>query len=193
MDSLLVISEEPALAETLGSELSGLTVTPSRFTEAAMHLREKEYRLIIIDEYSDTATLPDEGKTPVIRLTRPVVLSDLLYTIRERLQGKTTASREEIPLSEGFRLSPSERLVRGAEGRHIALTEKETELLQCLLEANGETVPRDMLLKRVWGYQDDIATHTLETHIYRLRGKLRQASESIDILSSDEGGYSLKR
>jgi DNA-binding response OmpR family regulator len=137
--------------------------------------------------------VPDTGKTPAIRLSRPVVLSELLYTIRERLQGKSAASREELTLSDGFRLSPSERLLRAVDGSiQITLTEKETELLQCLLEGGGETIPRDLLLKRVWGYSDDIATHTLETHIYRLRGKLRQANESIDILSSDEGGYQLK-
>lgn len=191
MDSLLVISDEPALAETLGSELPDLTVAHARFKEAAARLREGEYRLIVLDEGGEAQPLSGD-KAPVIRLARPVVLRELLYTIRERLQGKSAQSREEIALSPGFRLSPSERLVRGDNGGQIALTEKETGVLQCLLGANGQPVPRDTLLRQVWGYSDEISTHTLETHIYRLRGKLRQATEALDILSSEEGGYSLK-
>jgi hypothetical protein len=192
MDSILVVSEEPALAETLGSELPGITVAPARFREASARLKAGEYRLMVIDEGGEAGQIPDGEKTPVIKLARPVVLRELLYSIRERLQGKNATSREDILLSPGFRLSPSERLVRGDDGTHITLTEKETGLLQCLLAAGGQTVARDLLLKDVWGYSDDIATHTLETHIYRLRGKLRQASEQLDIASSDEGGYSLK-
>jgi DNA-binding response OmpR family regulator len=193
MDSLLVISEEPALADTLASELPELSVLQARGKELAARLQERAYRLIILDEGSGTEAIADAGKTPVIRLTRPASLSELLYTIRERLQGKSAAERDEVALADGLTFSPQERLVRSGEGNtHIALTEKETELLQCLLDADGGTVARDILLKEVWGYSDDIATHTLETHIYRLRGKLRQASESLDIVSSEEGGYVLK-
>jgi DNA-binding response OmpR family regulator len=192
MESILVVSEEPALAQTLGSELPGITLRHARFGEAAEYMQAEKYRLVVIDEGGETGAIPG-GEVSVIRLVRPQSLSELLYTIRERLQGKSAASREEIQLSPGFRLAPSERLVRGEDGTVIPLTEKETELLQCLLVADGETIPRDMLLKSVWGYSDEITTHTLETHIYRLRGKLRQVTESLDISSSEEGGYSLKR
>lgn len=192
MDSLLVISDEPALPETLASELPDLAIEHARFKSAQASIDSGRHRLIIVDE--DGTDLALEGLTvPVFRIKRPVRLAGLLYTIRERLQGKSAGNREELVLSGVFRFSPSERLIREAGGdTHIPLTEKETGLLSCLLEARGETVPRDTLLKNVWGYSDDIATHTLETHIYRLRGKLKQASESIDVLSSEEGGYSLK-
>lgn len=191
MDSLLVISDEPALAETLASELPSLTVAQAPLKEAATHLREQEYRLAVLDEGAEAIT--EVAKAPVLKLSRPIVLSELLYTIRERLQGKTAASREETVLAPGIRLVAGERLLRGADGVQTALTEKETELLQCLIAADGGNIARDALLKQVWGYDNGIDTHTLETHIYRLRGKLRQASEALDILSSDEGGYRLAR
>jgi DNA-binding response OmpR family regulator len=192
MDSILVISEEPALAETLSSELSAVSIEQARPQEASAKLRKGDYRLVLFDSAGEADDLPETGAAAVLRLSRPIVLRDLLYTIGERLQGKTAGGREEMPLAEGLRFSPAERLVRPDSGAPIALTEKETELLSCLMEARGSAIARDTLLKRIWGYSDDIATHTLETHIYRLRGKLKAASEKLDILSSDEGGYRLK-
>jgi DNA-binding response OmpR family regulator len=192
MESLLVISDEPALAETLKSELDDMDIAQARFTESAAQAAG-DYRLVVIDEGGAADNLQETVKMPVIRLKRPVILRELLYTIRERLQGKNLGAREELPLGPDLRFCAPLRLIRSEKGDlRIPLTEKEAELLQCLLEAAGKTVSRDMLLKGVWGYSDDIATHTLETHIYRLRGKLRQASESLDIISSDEGGYQLK-
>lgn len=193
MDSLFVISEEPALAETLARELPDIRIEHVHFKEAAGRLEKEEFRLIILDEGSPANLLPDDGKNPVIRLTRPIALSELLYTIRERLQGKSAVSRENLALGHGFYLSSSERVLRSQDGNaDVPLTEKETELLQCLLGAERQPVTREILLKKVWGYSDDIATHTLETHIYRLRGKLRQAHDALDILFLEEGGYLLQ-
>jgi len=192
MYTLLVISNEPALAETLESELSGVDIKAARPKEAQTLLQNEHLRLILADDESgDLSPLLQSAKAPVLWLKRPARLSDLLYTIREQLQGKT-AAKEEIPLANGYRLLPGDRMLCSTNGStRIALTEKEVELLLCLLEAKGKPVPRDALLKRVWGYSDDIATHTLETHIYRLRGKLSQAGPSIDIAFSEEGGYRL--
>lgn len=192
MDSLLVISNEPGLAETLTSELPECAITSVRLEQAAQSVHTQEFRLILIDEDSSPRVTLPEVKAPVIRLTRPVRLNALLYSIHEQLQSKSGSVREELPLCPGYCFSPMERVLRATDSdARIALTEKEVELLLCLLEQKDKTVPRDVLLKRVWGYSDDIATHTLETHIYRLRGKLRQASNSIDIVFSDEGGYRL--
>jgi len=197
MGSILVISNDPALAETLASELAEYTIVESCPEEAASYCHPEKPSLILADQVSPDeaglSTLFGVAEVPMINLTRPLRLSDLLYTIRERLQGKTAPAREEMALSALYRFSPLERLVRTLDGSvRIALTEKEAELLACLLDQKGETAPRDVLLKRVWGYSDDIATHTLETHIYRLRGKLRQLDESLDIIFSNEGGYRLK-
>jgi DNA-binding response OmpR family regulator len=192
MDSLLVISNEPALSETLASELAGIIVEQARFSDVLARLGEHRHDLIIIDEGGDASEF-DTGKGTVIRLTRPVRLSELLYTIRERLQGKSAANEETLTLTPQLKLFPSERLIRSSDGPlAIDLTEKETELLQCLIKANGKAISREQFLKTVWGYSEDTATHTLETHIYRLRGKLRQTGEPLDVVFSEEGGYLLK-
>ncbi len=73
----------------------------------------------------------------------------------------------------------------------IRLTDKETALLKYLYRAGGRVVDRDVLLGEVWGYSAAVDTHTLETHIYRLRQKIERDSSNAEILVSGPGGYRL--
>lgn len=75
--------------------------------------------------------------------------------------------------------------------RKIRLTEKETAILKYLKRAEGRAVPRDVLLNEVWGYKAAVTTHTLETHIYRLRQKIEENPSSAQILLTEGGGYRL--
>jgi DNA-binding response OmpR family regulator len=190
---ILVLSDEPALGETLASELPEFTLTSARLHEARALLENETFRLVLADGDSEASgKAAAKGDCAYVTLTRPVRLSDLLYTIRSRLQSKSGPARTDVALAPGYILSMGERVIRsGDDAVRITLTEKEAELLACLLENGMETLSREELLKRVWGYGDAIATHTLETHIYRLRGKLRQAHESFDITFSEEHGYQL--
>lgn len=81
-------------------------------------------------------------------------------------------------------------LKRQHDNETIPLTEKETEMLRVLYQNAGTPVQREVLLKQVWGYGSDLSTHTLETHIYRLRKKL-EIPNSPEILSSHAIGYIL--
>ena len=79
-----------------------------------------------------------------------------------------------------------------ANGTSIRLTEKEALLLQILKAAEGESVSRETLLDKVWRYADGVETHTLETHIYRLRQKIEDDPAEPKIVVTDEaGGYFL--
>ena len=69
----------------------------------------------------------------------------------------------------------------------IELTEKEAGILKCLLGTDEEIVDRDTILKQVWDYNPSVTTHTLETHIYRLRQKI-EIDESIPRLIISKGG-----
>ncbi len=93
----------------------------------------------------------------------------------------------------GARLSPAEKALAPERGDEVALTEKETDILLALVRARGARVARETLLRKVWGYQDGIDTHTLETHVYRLRQKM-EAAGIATMLETDEsgGGYRLK-
>jgi DNA-binding response OmpR family regulator len=79
-------------------------------------------------------------------------------------------------------------LTEGA--RRVRLTEKETDILKYLAAAD-RTVPRETLLHEVWGYNPAVTTHTLETHIYRLRRKIEKTPGKAEILVTEGGGYRL--
>ncbi len=89
-----------------------------------------------------------------------------------------------------YTFRPSAKLLLDGEARKIRLTEKETNILKYLYRC-GDTVPRETLLHEVWGYNPAVTTHTLETHIYRLRQKIEQNPGEARILITENGGYRL--
>jgi DNA-binding response OmpR family regulator len=86
---------------------------------------------------------------------------------------------------------PSGKLLTSAGGEKLRLTEKETAILLYLNRAKGIVVSRDELLREVWGYNANVTTHTLETHIYRLRQKIEANPANAQLLVTDAGGYRL--
>lgn len=90
-----------------------------------------------------------------------------------------------------FEFLPADLALRGADGIVTRLTEKERDLLLVLLAARGAAVARDVLLDQVWGFAPGVETHTLETHIYRLRQKLETDPAAPVILTTDGDGYRL--
>jgi DNA-binding response OmpR family regulator len=76
--------------------------------------------------------------------------------------------------------------------KKVRLTEKETSILKYLYRAGTRSVGRDQLLGEVWGYNAGVTTHTLETHIYRLRQKIEKDPANAAILVTDKGGYRLQ-
>jgi len=86
--------------------------------------------------------------------------------------------------------SPQEKLII-KEGREVTLTDKEVDILYYLIKNIGVEVAKDRILKDVWEYQEGVDTHTLETHIYRLRQKIENNADSPDFLITKEQGYIL--
>ncbi|MBW8707812.1 MAG: response regulator transcription factor [Alphaproteobacteria bacterium] len=129
-----------------------------------------------------------EAATASESLARPFRFSTLL----QRLHALNThhAPVHDTAVRIGpYTFHPSAKLLQ-AEGRKVRLTEKETNILK-FLHASAGTVPRDILLHEVWGYGPAVATHTLETHIYRLRKKIEQDPAKAQILLTEGGGYRL--
>lgn len=83
------------------------------------------------------------------------------------------------------------RALEGSDGQRVMLTEKEVAIIAYLAEAGERAVPREELLAEVWGYADEATTHTVETHVYRLRRKLSEISAAF--LLTEDGGYRLER
>lgn len=129
-----------------------------------------------------------EAQTTQENLAKPFRFSALLA----RLHALSThhAGNGDAAVRIGpYTFHPSAKLLEAA-GRKVRLTEKETNILK-FLHASAGTVPRDILLHEVWGYGPAVATHTLETHIYRLRKKIEQNPAKAQILLTEGGGYRL--
>lgn len=119
-------------------------------------------------------------------LCKPFRFSALLAHIRFCLAQKIPV--EIVTRIGKYTFHPTQKLLRDCDGSEQKLTEKETEILNFLLQAEGQSVPRETLLREIWGYNEGVSTHTVETHIYRLRRKM----EDNLVLITDEGGYTLR-
>jgi DNA-binding response OmpR family regulator len=90
-----------------------------------------------------------------------------------------------------YTFRPATKLLTSDRGSKVRLTEKETSILRYLYRAAGKVIGRDELLQEVWGYNAEVTTHTLETHIYRLRQKIEKDPSSAALLVTEAGGYKL--
>jgi DNA-binding response OmpR family regulator len=115
-------------------------------------------------------------------------------TARLHAQLRSFDRSEDAAFTIGpFAFYPSKKLLRDPNKKQsIRLTDKEVSLLKFLLRSNGP-VDRKVLLDEVWGYNSGAATHTLETHIYRLRQKLEADPSNPILLMTNELGYGLQR
>ena len=91
-----------------------------------------------------------------------------------------------------FMFFPQKKVIMLGDKTKVELTEKEVDILKCLIRSGEEIVDKDKLLKQVWNYSSDVTTHTLETHIYRLRQKLEIDSSIPRLIISKGGGFTIR-
>jgi DNA-binding response OmpR family regulator len=140
------------------------------------------------DTDSDTILGLDAGANDYI--TKPFKFPVLLARLRAQLR-QHEQSEDAIFSLGPYTFKPSIKILVTADGKKIRLTEKETNILKFLYRATEHVVPRDILLLEVWGYNAGVTTHTLETHIYRLRQKIEPDPGKASILITENGGYRL--
>src|SRR5690606_1288686 len=124
-------------------------------------------------------------------VTKPFRFSVLLARIRAALRQHDQS--EDVVFTIGpYSFQPAAKTLESSEGgSKIRLTDKETAILKYLYRQGPKTIGRDVLLKEVWGYNNRVTTHTLETHIYRLRQKIERDPSHARLLVTEEGGYRL--
>lgn len=123
-------------------------------------------------------------------LTKPFRFNILLARIRAHM--RSHAQSEDAVFKIGpYSFRPSAKLLQGPNNTKIRLTEKETSILKFLFRAGDKVVGRETLLHEVWGYNPAVTTHTLETHIYRLRQKIESDPTHARLLVTESGGYRL--
>lgn len=138
---------------------------------------------------SDTILGLDAGANDYI--TKPFKFPVLLARIRAQL--RTHESSEDAVFALGpYSFRPAQKLLVTEDDKKIRLTEKETNILKFLHRAPEGVVPRENLLHEVWGYNAGVTTHTLETHIYRLRQKIEPDPSNARLLVTEQGGYRLR-
>ena len=138
-------------------------------------------------EESDIVRGLDSGANDY--LAKPFRLNELLARLRAHLRIFETSEDAEIKIGP-YQFRPAARQLLDAKGGKIRLTDKEAAILKYLFRA-GKAVARQVLLEAVWGYKQTITTHTLETHVYRLRQKIEMDPQNARILLTDGGGYRL--
>ena len=140
------------------------------------------------DTDADTILGLDAGANDYV--TKPFKFPVLLARIRAQLR-QHEQSEDAVFTVGPYTFKPSMKLLVTEEDRKIRLTEKETNILKFLYRSTEGVVPRDVLLHEVWGYNAGVTTHTLETHIYRLRQKIEPDPSNAKLLVTESGGYRL--
>ncbi len=123
-------------------------------------------------------------------VTKPFKFAVLLARIRSHLRSHEQSEDAVFKIGP-YTFKPSAKLLLDSDEQKVRLTEKETSILKFLYRAGDKVVGRDVLLHEVWGYNSGVTTHTLETHIYRLRQKIERDPSNAELLITEPGGYKL--
>lgn len=157
-------------------------------------LRKQGQRMPIImltgsDDEADVVRGLDSGANDYI--AKPFRLAELLARLRAQL--RIFENSEDAVFTIGpYMFRPSAKLLEEVNRkRRIRLTEKEAAILKFLYRSGTRPVARQILLNEVWGYNAAVTTHTLETHIYRLRQKIEPDPGNARLLVTEAGGYRL--
>ena len=161
--------------------------------EAVRLMRKDGFKRPIImltahDLDTDTVLGLDAGANDYI--AKPFRFAVLLARVRVQLRQHEASEDAEFQIGP-YTFRPASKNLVNAKGARLRLTEKEAAILRFLHRADRQVVSREVLLKDVWGYNANVTTHTLETHIYRLRQKIEVDPAEARLLVTDAGGYKL--
>lgn len=193
----LAAAAEPALAllkdTRIDLVLLDVNLPDMDGREACKLMRKQGYAGPVImltaqDSDSDQILGLDSGANDYV--TKPFRFTVLQARIRAQLRAASQSEQAVFTIGP-YLFKPSAKFLQAGSGPKIRLTEKETAILKYLLKAGERVVARDVLLHEVWGYHAGVTTHTLETHIYRLRQKIEREPAQAEILVTDTGGYKL--
>jgi len=141
------------------------------------------------DTDADTILGLDAGANDYI--TKPFRLGVLMARLRAHIR-QHEQSEDAVFTIGPYTFQPAAKLLLDTStNKKVRLTDKETAILKYLYRAGDKIIGRDVLLDEVWGYNAGVTTHTLETHVYRLRQKIETDPSNASILVTEPGGYRL--
>lgn len=161
--------------------------------EAVKLMRQEGHRSPVLmltghDTEADEVQGLDAGANDY--LTKPFRFPVLMARINAALR-QHDQSEDAVFTIGHYSFQPAAKLLETNDGIKVRLTDKETSILKYLYRQGPKTITRDVLLKEVWGYNNRVTTHTLETHIYRLRQKIERDPSNARLLVTEDGGYRL--
>lgn len=162
--------------------------------DAIRTLRSEGYGFPVIiltghDTDVDTIAGLDAGANDYV--SKPFRFGVLLARIRAQLRQHEHSEDAVFEIGD-YVFTPSQKLLVDSSGLKVRLTEKEASILRFLYRAS-KSVSREILLSEVWGYNSGVTTHTLETHVYRLRRKIERDPSRPELLVTGTSGYKLVR
>ena len=162
--------------------------------EFCAKLRREGRRMPVImltgaDAEQDVVSGLDAGANDYI--AKPFRINELMARVRAQLRVFDTSEDAVFTIGPYVFRPSAKLLMEPTRNRKIRLTDKECAILKFLHRAGGRPVARQILLNEVWGYNSAVTTHTLETHIYRLRQKIEPDPSHLRLLLTEHGGYRL--
>ena len=182
------IAKSPFDLLILGENVSSYSV--SSFLK---FIKERQVinKILFLKDYSSGEISSTEGFTDNHHfIEKPFRIQHLIKKIDfvlAKISGSTDVTHRIGP----FVFFPEKKIITFNDQTDIELTEKEVGILKCLLSSGEEIADKDEILKQVWNYNPGVTTHTLETHIYRLRQKLEISPSTPRIIVSESGGFKL--
>ena len=146
--------------------------------------------IILIKQNSNLDIPGDQNHKVDEHIIKPFRYPVLLKSIETQLHKFKKSENTQYSIGN-YAFKPNSKILESNESRSIRLTEKENNILKFLYKNSGNTVSRETLLYEVWGYNSKVTTHTLETHIYRLRQKIEDDPSNACFLITEPGGYKL--
>lgn len=198
----------PTQAETLAAAAAKLAAPDARYDAIILdvglpdgdgrdfcrQLRKQGVKVPIImltgsAEEADVVRGLDSGANDYV--AKPFRLNELLARLRAQLRSFENSEDAVFTIGPYVFRPSAKQLLEPARNKRIRLTDKETAILKFLYRAAGKAVARQVLLNEVWGYNAAVTTHTLETHVYRLRQKIEPDAGVSRLLVTEGGGYRL--
>ena len=161
--------------------------------EACRVLRKNGYKgpvVMLTGQATDADTILGLNSGANDYVAKPFRFAVLLARIRAQLR-QHEQSEDAVFTIGHYTFKPAAKTLLDDKGSKVRLTEKETSILKYLYRAGEKVVTREVLLHEVWGYNAGVTTHTLETHIYRLRQKIEKDPANAELLVTETGGYKL--
>ena len=203
MSNILLLSENKLLADDLAEQIK---LAEPEFDIFGEDDKAVHFDIIIVDE--DTAALKTalQQKVPVFFLTsedeagvavnhifsKPFHLSALIDDLRGCINRFENSSDGFLRFN-CYELRPiSKEIINLNNDKIIKQTEKEVAVIKYLYKTKDHIVSKNELLQEVWGYSPEVSTHTIETHIYRLRQKVEHDNPEAQLILTEDGGYKLK-